>query len=146
MVQEKYRHTNKIDYLGDFPGARRERDVVVVELSGVDLHDGIPISSLPNQHGSAGGLRDTVGSTTIANFDVPSARQVMGQVTASDDFRVNLIWRDPNGEDIRSETVGEADSGQWVQFDEIAYSAVVAVEVVPLDGNEMVVEYTLHMT
>lgn len=29
---EKYRKANRVDYLGDFPGARRERDRIVVEI------------------------------------------------------------------------------------------------------------------
>lgn len=33
----EYKRTNFIDYLGDFPGARRERDVIVVEVAEGDI-------------------------------------------------------------------------------------------------------------
>ncbi len=158
MTDEKYSRRNRIDYLGNFPGARRERDTVVVEVAGGELDslpepveieqpdDSVLTAALSQPVGvedSTGSQVDPATESTLAAIDT----KLDGTLDVSASFEATTVGindstgtqidPDPSPEYPASQTVGHDLTGNDLVLGpvSVARSSSVVISANSTSGN-----------
>lgn len=106
MPDEAYRHTGSIDYLADFPGARREKDIIGVHIEDAVALELTGLQSQDYPDHEAGPHETTDGRATIGPLPVRRSSQVLVSVVSLDDepFTASLEWLTSDGQTLVSES------------------------------------------
>ena len=152
-MTKEYRYTNAIDYLADFPGARRESDLIVVEVqSGT-----VDVTDRPDRRAGrviVEGVHDNdalevttdAGEDARLSLEAPGAERLVGRVTADIEHDVVLEWTDADGQVLFEDVVGEDVSGDSeTAIDAPAISPFVDVVVQNRTDSEVTVTATAHL-
>jgi hypothetical protein len=114
-----YKTTNRIDYLANFPGARRERDVIVAEIAEGE----IDVTDRPNRW---------LGRVQVESLPEPIRTQVSAALASEGDDA--LLVRSDDALDVSAETV-PVEQTETVEVEQARAVAVTSDRPLDVSGQ-----------